>query len=230
MKKAASIDKNSKNVRRRRLIQWLLAPIVIVVISLGWKYPVLGFSVPVVMGLGMAFGLVKGRYTCGNLCPRGGFFDRMVKPFSRNADIPDFFRSMKFRWVVFVALMGFMTFQISRNPTSWEHWGHVFWIMCAVTTLVGVVLGVFINPRTWCSFCPMGTMQNAMGGGKNQLEIFTDSCRECRICEKACPMGIQIVDYKDFGKVGSRDCLKCPECIRACPKKALSWPGNEKAA
>lgn len=230
MKKAVNMDKNRTDVRKRRLIQWLIAPIVIVVIGLGWKYPVLGFTVPVVMGLGMVFGPVNGRYACGNLCPRGGFFDRMIAPLSRKSRIPDSFRSMKFRWIVFAALMGFMTFQISRNPTSWEHWGHVFWIMCAVTTLVGVVLGIFINPRAWCSFCPMGTMQSAMGGGKNQLEILSDSCRECRICEKACPMGIQIVDFKNNGKVGSRDCLKCPECIGVCPKKALSWPGNNKAA
>lgn len=220
----------SDRVKKRRLVQWILSPVVVIVISLGWKYPFLGFSVPLVMLTGMVLGFFRGRYTCGNLCPRGGFFDRMIAPLSRNRQIPDFFRSMRFRWIVFSLLMGFMTFRISLNPSSWQHWGHVFWIMCAATTLIGVVLGIAVNPRTWCAFCPMGTMQNALGRGKNQLEITAEKCRSCRICERSCPIGIRIADFRENGSVASGDCLKCPECIASCPKKALSWPVNEKAA
>lgn len=215
---------------KRRFIQWVLAPIVPVVVSLGWKYPVLGFIVPVVMLTGMVIGFFKGRYSCGNLCPRGGFFDRMIAPLSIKKPIPELFTSMAFRWLIFLALMGFMIFQISRNPSSWEHWGHVFWVMCAVTTLIGVVFGIFINPRTWCSFCPMGTMQNALGGTKQRLKIDNDSCRSCRKCEKSCPMGIKIADYKEYGMISSRDCLKCTECVGACPKNAIAYSDKRKAA
>ena len=74
----------SDRVKKRRLVQWILAPVVVIVISLGWKYPFLGFSVPLVMLTGMVLGFFRGRYTCGNLCPRGGFFDRMIAPLSRN--------------------------------------------------------------------------------------------------------------------------------------------------
>jgi hypothetical protein len=56
--------------RRRRLVQWALAPIVIVVTAWGWKYPYLGYTVPVVMILGMIGGVFRGRYVCGNLCPQ----------------------------------------------------------------------------------------------------------------------------------------------------------------
>ena len=31
--------------RRRRIVQWVLSPLVLIVIALGWKYPLLGFSV-----------------------------------------------------------------------------------------------------------------------------------------------------------------------------------------
>ncbi len=37
--------------QRRRWVQWALAPIVILVIALGWKYPYLGYTVPVVMAI-----------------------------------------------------------------------------------------------------------------------------------------------------------------------------------
>lgn len=219
-----------KNNSRRKTLQLMLAPIVPVVVLLGWKYPMLGFIVPVVMLTGIITGFFKGRYSCGNLCPRGGFFDRLIAPLSRNKPIPDFFVSMRFRWIVFSLLMGFMAFQISKNPASLEHLGRVFWIMCAVTTFVGVVLGVFINQRVWCSFCPMGTMQNVFGGAKQRLIIDIDSCRSCHKCERSCPMGIKIVDFKDMGQILSRDCLKCNECIYSCPKKAINLPGPKKAA
>lgn len=225
-REATSENDNS----RRRTVQLIIAPIVPVVTLLGWKYPFLGFIVPVVMLTGVITGFFKGRYACGNLCPRGGFFDRLIAPLSRNKPLPALFVSMRFRWTIFSILMGFMAFQILKNPTSLEHYGRVFWIMCAVTTLIGLILGLFINHRAWCSFCPMGTMQNAFGGSKQRLSIDTESCRSCRKCEGSCPMGIKIADFREVGQIVSRDCLKCKECIYSCPKKAINLPGQKKAA
>jgi hypothetical protein len=48
MSKYGSISFNPA-VARRRTIQWSLVPVVVVTLALGWKYPALGFSVPVVM-------------------------------------------------------------------------------------------------------------------------------------------------------------------------------------
>lgn len=207
----------------RRTVQWILAPVVLLTIALGWKYPLLGFTVPLVMVTGMVGGFFRGRWVCGHLCPRGGFFDRMIAPIAPRRPIPPQLRRMPFRWGVFAALMGFMIWRISADPASWEHWGRVFWSMCALTTGVGVVGALTIHPRTWCAFCPVGTFQNAVGGGKGALQI-APSCRGCRQCEKACPMALPIVKHKPAGHLRDRDCLKCPECIAACPVKALSWP------
>ena len=56
MPKDSSISLNPA-VARRRTIQWLLVPIVVITLALGWKYPVLGFVVPVVMLMGIVGGL-----------------------------------------------------------------------------------------------------------------------------------------------------------------------------
>ena len=214
----------SKVVKRRHVVQWCLMPIVLITIGLGWKYPLLGFSVPVVMLAGIVGGFIKGRYVCGNLCPRGSFLDRVISLVSRKKPIPDFFRNMSLRWLVFAAMMGFMVFRISKNPTDINHWGRVFWLMCVITTSIGVILGIFVHPRTWCSFCPMGTIQNVFGGGKYQLQIDPKLCRECKLCEKVCPINLSIVKDKDNGRLSDRDCLKCSECIAVCSYGSLSWP------
>jgi len=210
-----------QHISRRRLIQWLLAPVVLVTIALGWRYPILGFTVPVVMLLGIVVGVFNGRYVCGNLCPRGAFFDRYWGWTARRRHIPSWMREMPLRWGLFAVLMGFMIFNISRDPGNWRHWGHVFWLMCVVTTGLGVLLVIFVHPRGWCALCPMGTMQNFLGGGRGQIRIDAARCKLCHKCERACPMDIHITTFKDQGFIADRDCLKCRECVAACTFGAL---------
>lgn len=203
---------------RRHLIQNLLWPVVVVVIALGWKYPLLGFTVPIVMLAGLIGGVFKGRWVCGHVCPRGALFDRVVARLSPAKPIPPMLRKPKFRWTVFAALMGFMAFQISKNPTSLDHLGFVFWLMCAVTTALGLVLAFVYHPRTWCAFCPMGTMQYALTPKGLGPSLDKEVCRNCRKCEQACPLQLKILERPGADEP---DCLSCGECVQACPVKAL---------
>ncbi len=211
------------NNSRRRIVQWVLLWVVVATVLLGWKYPLLGFSVPAVMLTGVAVSLRRGRYVCGNLCPRGAFFDRVIGPVSRGRGIPPFFRNVRFRVILLALLIGFMVYRISLNPGDIRHWGHVFWLMCVITTGIGVLLGVFLHRRAWCAFCPMGSAQNFIGGGKRPLLIDGASCIGCVRCEKACPLDLKILRHKDGGVMGERDCLRCSECVPACPRGGLSW-------
>jgi len=210
-------------MQKRERLQWILLSVVVVTIALGWKYPWLGFSVPVVMFSGIIGGFFKGRYVCGNLCPRGSFLDRIIWPLSPRKDIPPFFRNIYFRYSLFVFMMGFMIFKIMQNPSDPMHWGSVFWLMCLVTTSIAIILGVLIHPRSWCSFCPIGTIQNSSGGKKTRLFINKDICIDCKICQKNCPINLKILSFKEKGVFDHPDCLRCSVCINVCPKKALRW-------
>lgn len=203
--------------------RWLLAGVMVVTIAFGWKYPLLGYTVPVAMALGMGGGLLRGRYVCGNICPRGSFYDTFFRFLGGTRPVPTLFSNMKFRWAAMAGLMSLMGLQIAQNPGDPMHWGRVFWLVCTVTTAIGVVLGTIYRARTWCTFCPVGTMANASGGTKYQLQI-SDSCRECGLCESKCPMDLSIVAHKQSGVVPNRDCLKCSACVESCPKSALAFP------
>lgn len=218
-----SLQDKDSTVDSRNLRQWMLAPIVLITIALGWKYTWLGFAVPGSMLMGVAGGFVRGRYICGNLCPRGSFFDRMIAPLAAKREIPAMLRSLPLRWGTFVLLMGFMAWRLAANPTDLNHWGHVFWSMCTITTLVGVVLALTFHPRSWCAVCPVGTLSNAIGGDRYQLIIDSD-CRECGICEKSCTFDLSIVRHKGAGALQERDCLKCSVCAMNCPRGSLKWP------
>ena len=211
--------------KTRRIIQSFTWIAVVLVLGLGWRYPLLGYAVPIVMITGIVGGFVQGRYVCGWLCPRGAFFDRIMSYISPKRDIPNWFRAPVFRWTVFIILMGFMLYQIGLNPGDYRHWGIVFFRICAITTGIGIVLAILIHPRAWCSFCPVGTLQGAVGGQKRQLEI-DDGCVNCMACETACPMNLRIPSDMHGGKLQSRDCLKCPECQLACPIGVLHFPSQ----
>lgn len=207
----------------RPLYRWLLALFMLSVIAIGWKYPLLGFAVPIAMLTGMAGGLFRGRYACGNICPRGSFYDTLFSYLGGSRPIPALLQSPAFRWSVMGVLMSFMVWRIAQNPGDWRHWGTVFWSMCLITTAVGIPLGMVYRSRSWCSFCPVGTVAAAAGGDKYQLTI-THDCRQCGACEKQCPMGFSIAEHRDAGQLPHRDCLKCSSCVDSCPREALAWP------
>ncbi len=209
---------------------FLLSAIVIATIILGYFFPLAGFVVPVVMGIGMVVGAIRGRYTCGNLCPRGALFDSFLPFASTNRKAPALFRSSWFRWSFLTVMMSFMVFRILQNPTSVMHLGSVFWTICAITTPIGIIGGLIYHPRFWCSFCPMGTLQNALGGHRNRLRIDSSACKGCKICERACPLRLDIVKHRDAGVSLEKDCLKCRRCVLVCPKNALRVPSLRRRA
>jgi ferredoxin-type protein NapH len=181
--------------------------------------------VPITMLMGMVGGVLNGRYVCGNLCPRGAFYDRYFESVGPKRPIPQWMRSYAFRWSFFVLLMTFMVLNVLRAPDDWRHWGFVFWLMCAVTTALGLVLVLFVRPRGWCAICPMGTMQNAfsrIASRKSRILIDSANCRMCMMCERTCPMNIPITRFKPDGVVTDPDCIKCYECVAVCPFNALS--------
>ncbi len=212
-----------KNIYRHRIRQWFLLSIVIVTIGLGWRYPLFGFSVPIVMTAGIIGGMVNGRFVCGNLCPRGSFFDRIISLVSKNKPLPKILFAIPLRVILLLGLFGFMFYRIGLDPRNVYHWGRTFWLMCVVTTTIGIIAGLIIRPRTWCAICPMGTIQRLLGAGKRPLHIDSEKCIDCGTCHNVCPMNIEITAHKKNGHLKEGDCIKCPECISSCPREALMW-------
>jgi ferredoxin-type protein NapH len=170
----------------------------------------------------------RGRFWCGNLCPRGNFYDNVVSKISKQTPVPKVLKSVSFRSLVVVFMFTMFGLGIKSNWGNPFGIGMVIYRIIVVTTFVGVGLSFFFNHRTWCNFCPMGSLAALVSyftKDKKVLEV-NDSCVSCKICSKRCPMGILPYQYK--GEVlDNADCIQCFECKIACPKKSIGYEKNK---
>ncbi|MCD4703269.1 MAG: 4Fe-4S binding protein [Methanosarcinaceae archaeon] len=196
--------------------------LIVFIVSIGglW-FPILGYVMAVVMLTLMTTAVFRGRWFCGNLCPRGSLYDFTVSKMSQNRNVPSILSSYRVRIPVFVVTMGFMIYRLTTalgTQNTFDNIGTVLASMCVTMTIISVSMGTYLKPRAWCAICPMGTLQRVLGGSKYQLKMAHDKCIDCKICEKKCPMDLEV---RDIGN--NPDCIKCGRCVVACPKDALEF-------
>ncbi len=149
-----------KNRNTLQLITIWFLPLIVIG---GFFYPVLGYLVIAMMVFFLTLSFFKGRYWCWNLCPRGAFLDIGLSKLSRKKPIPKIFTRDWFRWLIFVLFMSFLIYRIIRTGGSFLAIGSVFVIMCLLTTIISIVIGIPTKHRGWCMICPMGTLQEKIG-------------------------------------------------------------------
>ncbi len=211
-----------------------------ILVGLGGQFvPSLGLLVPFIMATLVSTSLFKGKYWCGNICPHGSFFDNLLQPISRQAKIPEFLRS---RPVVGAVLVFFIYNMASRfwsiygtmgfDPL-YQRLGFLFANTYLMVLLVGGLLAVVVNPRTWCVFCPMGTMQEMfyklgrLLGINDKTDqrvslVYPEKCRSCGKCGRVCP--VQLEPHRNFStnnQFQDERCIRCSTCTRNCPAGIL---------
>lgn len=209
---------------KRRIKRLFMAVVFLVIVIGGWWWPLLGYFIPLCMLLGMGIGFFKGRKWCDWYCPRGSFADTLMKSISPKKEIPKFFKGLPLRIGMLSFLMLMMTVQIIKRWPNPYKIGMFFVIMLTATTILGIILALIFHQRTWCCFCPIGSMANWVGRKRYLLKLNSDLCEECKLCFKVCPIQIKPYLFKNKGIqiIKDGDCLKCRLCIISCPKKALS--------
>lgn len=213
----------------------------------GLWFPKLGLLViPIMVSLSV-LSLFKGRYWCGNFCPHGSLYDSLLMKFSMNKKIPALFRSkitgiLFFSWFGYSLAKKFIRVYPSFGSEQFaDKLGFIFVTSYLMVLIVGGTLSLFISPRTWCQFCPMGVLQTfsyklgkLLGVTRKRDQKITiarkEMCHNCAKCSRVCPM--QLTPYQEFSDNNQFDdakCIRCSTCVVNCPAGILSL-NNEQAA
>jgi len=147
-------------MKKTQIIMIWLLPLIVIG---GLFYPFLGYLVVAMMAALLTMSLFKGRYWCWNLCPRGAFLDIVLSKVSLNKPLPRSFVKLWFRWLILILFMSFLIFRIVHASGNLIAIGSVFVVMCILTTIISIILGVLTKHRGWCVICPMGTLQEKIG-------------------------------------------------------------------
>jgi ferredoxin-type protein NapH len=207
----------------RKTLQLFLAPLVPLVIVGGFFFPYLGFVALAMMILMLVMAIFRSRLYCGWICAMGAFHERILARVSLKKEMPALFKKNWFRWLFFAGLMSLMIFRLASSGGDPARVGAVFVMMWTVATTLAVGFGLYFKPRSWCNFCPMGTMQGYLTPNTYLLQVSSE-CKECGFCRKVCPVQTYPGEHKEQGFVPSQECMRCGNCIVNCPKKALSLP------
>lgn len=207
----------------------------------GYFFPAVGWLALICMIAPVSFAVRRGRWWCGNACPRGSLYDRVLSRYSPHRPIPGFVRTRGFRTFMVLFIFTMFGLQMYGAWGDWGAMGRVFWTIILVTTVVGVSLSFIYAPRTWCSFCPMGTLSAwVTPRGGNLPDGYARVCLDercttrCKVCSAVCPM--QLKPYEVRGAADGLlhpDCLKCSRCIAGCPlgvPEMKSWKGKAVCA
>jgi polyferredoxin len=180
---------------------------------------------------------------CGWICPLG-FIQDMIHSLStrlqkRFVPIRKFLRTLTQRgqkvWVILDKYLRFLKYgvlvwaltgaaiygvMVFRDYDPWSaliniaEWTFTPGLVVLILTLVG---SLFVE-RPWCRYaCPLGAVSGLLGKlSPVYIKREAAACTSCKICTKACPMGLQVHSATTITSV---DCISCLECVGECPRQ-----------
>lgn len=183
-----------------------------------------------------------GRFFCGWGCHVVALQDASAWLLKRIGIRPQPFRSRLLLWVpLLLALYMFVWPTVKRLwivPTPFAGWSnHLmtdrFWetfpgpLFAILTFLVcGAAAVYFLGAKGFCTYgCPYGGFFGVVDQlSPGTILVDDDLCEGCGHCTAVCTSNVIVHDeVKRFGKVVDPGCMKCMDCVSACPKKALRF-------
>lgn len=168
--------------------------------------------------------LLVGPAFCGWICPFG-FIQDLMSSIRRRLNIKNitiqYHHYLKYmRYILYILLLANVSF-IIFNVLTYDP-RIAFQQLLTMNTLSIVTLVIFILfltlslfvDRFFCKYlCVEGAKHSILSVARVFKIHRTDACIECKKCDHACPMGIQVTKSTS---VNALECISCLSCIESC--------------
>ena len=189
-------------------------------------------------------GVLSGRLACGWLCPSGWAQELLYRLGRRvrwrDWRLPDRLGWLRYAFLaVLVGIVPLLTLEpwFSKLCPVGTLQASIPWIMLdaglrqqigglflvKVAILLAFLVWAMRTKRPFCRFvCPLGAIWSPFNRlSMLRLAVDQASCTQCGACRQVCPVDILV--YED---PQSTRCVRCMECVRACPEAAIRLTGE----
>lgn len=197
-----------------------------------------------VIGLIALFGVIFGRFVCGWLCPFGWIQELIYKTPLKKIRWDKKLRLTKYlKYVILIVFVLWLPSLVNEfgvaSPAFCEYicpagtleaslpllatnsplreivGGLFYW---KLSILVALIFLSMILYRPFCyAVCPLGAIYSVFNKiSYYQIKVEHQKCVECKVCQQVCKYDIYAVYDPN-----NSECIRCGDCVEACPTGAL---------
>ncbi|KJF28757.1 4Fe-4S ferredoxin [Clostridium aceticum] len=97
-----------------------------------------------------------GKVHCAKYCPRGSMLGVFIDKISFKRNLPSSFKTKTVKNIMLVWMIGMFTISLIMAGGDFTKTAFAIVRMMTVSTVVGIMMGILFQPRSWCVVCPMG--------------------------------------------------------------------------
>lgn len=141
-----------------------------VILAGGFFVPYAGLAAPLLIAVAVIANFRSSRWFCARACPRGIVLGGLGPGLSRFRKMPGALYSDGARKGACAFMVACAVGQTLRLLPRFDAIGRFFWLICAISFVLSILMAILYKPRSWCAVCPVGTLQSTLrrGGGRSR--------------------------------------------------------------